>query len=143
MGCNVLTLPSRISGNPVWLLTSMTSTPALRNEFAVPPVDKISMPNELRNLASSIIPSLLLTDNNARRILTRSSLSPAMIVHPHQRSGEISSNCGPCYSTCHTRNDMRHSKSRDPSKILQVLWLYPKSPFKILNANKYEQLVVC
>ena len=40
-----MTRPSSISGKPVKADTSVTATPLARSVFAVPPVDRISMPS--------------------------------------------------------------------------------------------------
>src|SRR5512139_2985282 len=39
LGCSVFTLPSSISGKPVYSLTSITARPASRSALAVPPVE--------------------------------------------------------------------------------------------------------
>src|SRR5271156_1798967 len=72
-GCRVLTLPSIISGKPVWADTSTTSMPALAIAAAEPPVDRISTPCRASPSASSIRPVLSETEIRARCGLIRAS----------------------------------------------------------------------
>src|SRR5436309_2535837 len=77
-GCRVLTLPSRISGNPVTRATGTTGTLALPRSAAVPPVETISKPRSTSPRASSTIPSLRYTESRARLVIHR---PPTLIVH--------------------------------------------------------------
>src|SRR5438094_4707562 len=73
-GCRVFTRPSMISGKPVWSLTSTTFSPASRNAFAEPPVDRISMPWPASARPSSTRPALSDTEISARSIFARSGV---------------------------------------------------------------------
>ena len=64
-GWRVLTLPSKISGEPVNSDTSVTGIPASLIAFAVPPVDNNFMPSSCKPRANSTIPVLSDTLNNA------------------------------------------------------------------------------
>src|SRR5436309_7681591 len=93
-GCRVLTLPSRISGNPVTRATGTTGTLALPRSAAVPPVETISKPRSTSPRASSTIPSLRYTESRARFIVRRPPLpdlsSTPHPVPPHVGGGERS-----------------------------------------------------
>jgi len=65
-GCRVFTRPSRDSGNPVTVETSVTSWPARRMVAAVDPVETISTPAAASASASSTRPALSLTEMRAR-----------------------------------------------------------------------------
>src|SRR5712691_5561424 len=73
-GCRVLTLPSRISGNPVTRATGTTGTLALPRSAAVPPVETISKPRSASPRASSTIPSLRYTESRALLFIRRPPL---------------------------------------------------------------------
>ena len=62
----VLTRPSRHSGNPVTSDTPVTGTPAASRALAVPPVDSTSKPRATSSLANSTAPVLSDTLINAR-----------------------------------------------------------------------------
>src|SRR3954453_4568045 len=69
-GCNVLTRPSMISGNPVKSSIARTFRPASSSEEAVPPVETSSTPRSASPCANSTIPRLSETDSSARRMRT-------------------------------------------------------------------------
>src|SRR5712691_6538651 len=81
-GCRVLTLPSRISGNPVTRATGTTGTLALPRSAAVPPVETISKPRSASPRASSTIPSLRYTESRALLFIRRPPL-PDLSSTPH------------------------------------------------------------
>ncbi|OQC23200.1 MAG: hypothetical protein BWX71_02143 [Deltaproteobacteria bacterium ADurb.Bin072] len=68
-GCRVLSLPSIISGNPVYSEMSTTVTPLSFSVFAVPPVEMISTPKEASSRTKSVMPFLSVTLTKARVIL--------------------------------------------------------------------------
>ena len=83
LGCNVLTLPSNDSGNPVTSSTGVTGTPASAITFAVPPVETISTPAACRPVASSNRPLLSDTPINARRTGRCPGTGVRSLAEPH------------------------------------------------------------
>src|SRR6266540_1382331 len=82
-GRRVLTLPSRISGNPVTRATGTTGTLALPRSAAVPPVETISKPRSASPRASSTIPSLRYTESRALLFIRR----PPLLTSPTEGGG--------------------------------------------------------
>jgi hypothetical protein len=74
-GCRVLSLPSSISGKPVYEDIGMTFTPAFFMRSAVPPVEIISTPAAESSLANSAMPVLSVTLIMALLILLIRNLS--------------------------------------------------------------------
>src|SRR6266481_1943807 len=72
-GCRVFTRPPSISGQPVKSETSRTLTPASRSNFAVPPVERISIFSTASRFANSTIPVLSNTLISARSTAIDSS----------------------------------------------------------------------
>ena len=68
-GCRVLSLPSNISGKPVYDCMGMTFTPVFFMSSAVPPVEIISTPAAESSFANSAMPVLSVTLIMALRIL--------------------------------------------------------------------------
>src|SRR6266571_4504715 len=94
-GCRVLTLPSRISGNPVTRATGTTGTLALPRSAAVPPVEAISKPRSASPRASSTIPSLRYTESRALLFIRR----PPLLTSPTEGGGNASACLAP--PLCH------------------------------------------
>src|SRR4030065_2612872 len=80
-GCSVLTLPSSISGKPVYSLTSITVRPASRSALAVPPVDSSSTPALARARAKSTGPVLSDTERRARLMVMMGLVGEAVFAH--------------------------------------------------------------
>jgi hypothetical protein len=67
LGCSVFTLPSMISGNPVYDAMSITGTPCSSRNRRVPPVEMISNPRATRSLTNGPKSDLSLTLTSTRR----------------------------------------------------------------------------
>src|ERR1051326_5024349 len=67
-GCNVLTRPSSISGNPVTAVTSVTGSPTSARARAAPAVETSATPRAANPRAKGTSPALSLTEISARRI---------------------------------------------------------------------------
>src|SRR5882762_1137652 len=94
LGCSVFTRPPSISGQPVNSETSFTATPDSRNNFAVPPVERISIFSAASRFANSRTPVLSNTLISARCTAMKDPPRTEAIQCKRNRNFREAADCG-------------------------------------------------